>query len=56
MLVESIFNNINLLLHSNFVYIRMNSEEISSEIIKIEREISEMKREYKNLLIKSTVY
>ena len=33
----------------------MSSEEISAEIIKIERDLSEMKREYKNLLAKSSV-
>ena len=33
----------------------MNGEQISKEIIKVEREIAELKREYKNLLAKTQV-
>lgn len=33
----------------------MNGEQVSKEIVKIEREIAELKREYKNLLAKTQV-
>jgi DnaJ-domain-containing protein 1 len=33
----------------------MNSDQLSKEIVKIEREIAELKREYKNLLARSQV-
>jgi len=33
----------------------MTSNEVSSEIVKLEREVSELKREYKNLLAKAQV-
>ena len=36
-------------------FLRMTSSEISTEIVKVEREISEFKREYKNLLAKVQV-
>ena len=34
---------------------RMSENEITAEIVKVERLISELKREYKNLLAKSQV-
>jgi len=34
---------------------RMTSNEVSSEIVKLEREVSELKREYKNLLARAQV-
>lgn len=33
----------------------MNSDQLSKEIVKMERDIAELKREYKNLLAKSQV-
>lgn len=34
---------------------RMSSNEISAEIVRTEREVAELKREYKNLLSKAQV-
>lgn len=41
--------------HIEYILLRMSQEEITQEIVKIERLISDLKREYKTLLSKSHV-